>query len=705
MVIDSDLKTHGGHESQTDEAEGTVVLQHDVSDPPITSAISLINGGANSLESSIRSCISDYKEKGQEAAIERAFHELDTKENGQLDHDEITAFMEQAAKLIKLDVASTVISDAVEALMEDVGAIDSHITKEQFQELFEKYPDLLRCFDDEVSIAARKRTVMSRIKSNEELDLGLQENEQVWSHAHTAWKSQKVSYVWTLLYLLGNIAAFTYKAIVYSNRNDATDVFGQCILVARGSAQCLNLNCCLVLLPVCRHFLTQLRHIDSLKFVFPFDAVLEYHVVIGMAIALFATLHVSAHICDFYRFARSDEDEIITLVGDKLGDIPDGITERWLLLLRQPAGITGIIMVVCLLVAYPLTQYRRKHFNSFWISHHLLLVMLVALCFHGIGNLLEPFQSVYWVMVPLTLYFLPRAWRETPLAECEIIDVSIKKGNVVCLQLARPKSWDKYVKSGMYAFINIPAVSRLEWHPFTLTSSPADDFIEFHFSRIGDWTGAVHDLLEDMCDKDEEVSDKNADFKGLVVKVEGPMGASSQGFGDYPIVVLIGAGIGVTPMMSVLKQLLQNPGKMKRTFLYWTVRDRAAFEWFSQTMDEIFESDNKHMIQIRHFLTSVKDDDRDIGAVLLHHATRAKHHKTNFDLILGQYTHHQVEVGRPDWEEEFESVKVTAKELGCKDCGIFLCGPERMADDVANVSFRLSKKDPGFHFYFTKETF
>jgi predicted ferric reductase len=373
--------------------------------------------------------------------------------------------------------------------------------------------------------------------------------------------------------------------------------------------------------------------------------------------------------------------------------------------MRQPAGITGIIMVVCLLVAYPLTQYRRKHFNSFWISHHLLLVMLVALCFHGIGNLLEPFQSVYWVMVPLTLYFLPRAWRETPLAECEIIDVSIKKGNVVCLQLARPKSWDKYVKSGMYAFINIPAVSRLEWHPFTLTSSPADDFIEFHFSRIGDWTGAVHDLLEDMCDKDEEVSDKNADFKGLVVKVEGPMGASSQGFGDYPIVVLIGAGIGVTPMMSVLKQLLQNPGKMKRTFLYWTVRDRAAFEWFSQTMDEIFESDNKHMIQIRHFLTSVKDDDRDIGAVLLHHATRAKHHKTNFDLILGQYTHHQVEVGRPDWEEEFESVKVTAKELGCKDCGIFLCGPERMADDVANVSFRLSKKDPGFHFYFTKETF
>jgi hypothetical protein len=62
-------------------------------------------------------------------------------------------------------------------------------------------------------------------------------------------------------------------------------------------------------------------------------------------------------------------------------------------------------------------------------------------------------------------------------------------------------------------------------------------------------------------------------------------------------------------------------------------------------MDDIYESDQGHVIQIRHFLTSVTDDDRDIGAVLLHHATRAQHKKTNFDLNLGQCTHHQVQVG------------------------------------------------------------
>lgn len=447
-----------------------------------------------------------------------------------------------------------------------------------------------------------------------------------------------------------------------------------------------------------------------LRFFVPFDAFLESHIFFGCAILLFATLHVSAHVCDFYRFARADEADIYALFGDKLGVVPEGITDRWTLLLGTAAGITGIIMVVCMLIAYPFTRVRHKMFNSFWFTHHLLLVMLVALCFHGTANLLEPYQSVYWVMVPLALYFVPRLLRETPLSRCEVLDVAIKKGNVVGIKLARPKYWDKCVQAGMYGFIQVPKVSRLEWHPFTLTSAPCDDFVEFHFARAGDWTGRVHDLLQNLAPESDDVegtksTQKAARPKDIIVKVEGPIGASSQGFADYPIVVLVGAGIGVTPMISVLKQLLVTPGRMKRVFLYWTVRDRAAFQWFSGLMDEIFESDQKNVIQVRHFLTSVKDDDRDIGAVLLHHATRARHRQTNFDLILGQYNRHQVEVGRPKWNDEFESVKVEATELGYRHCGVFLCGPKAMADAVAKTCFIMSKQDSSFHFYFKKETF
>lgn len=674
---------------------------------------------SSNMLSSVQRSMQEYKLHGKQAAINRAFEELDVSKDGCLDRQEITAFMGEAAKVIKLDVPETVLSDAVDALMEDVGAsLTKHISKEQFDQLFERHPDLLKCFDDEVSVAVMQRRISTSERTLEEVQEEERENLEVWENMHARWKSEKVLIVWTCLYVAANIIAFTYKGITYANQEEALNVFGDCIIVARGSAQCLNLNCCLILLPVCRHFLTRLRA-TRLRFFFPFDTLLESHIYFGIAILLFTTLHVSAHVCDFYRFARADETDIVALFGDSLGEIPDGIQERWTLMLGTTAGITGIIMLVCLLVAYPFTLCRHKKFNSFWYTHHLLIVMLIALCFHGTGNLLEPFQSVYWIMVPFALYIIPRFLRETPLTECKVLDVAMKKGNVVGIKLQRPKYWDNAVQAGMYGFIQVSKVSRLEWHPFTLTSAPCEDFIEFHFARVGDWTAKVHDLLEELVSSkaDEEgagqimttaTSTPEAPAltpPNVVIKVEGPIGASSQGFTDYPILVLVGAGIGVTPMISVLKQLLVTPGKMKRVFLYWTVRDRSAFEWFASLMDDIFESDKKNVIQVRHFLTSMKEDDRDIGAVLLHHATRARHRKSNFDLILGQYNHHQVEVGRPNWEDELESVKVDAKELGHGECGVFLCGPKVMADDVARTCFALSKKDPSFHFYFTKETF
>ena len=144
---------------------------------------------------------------------------------------------------------------------------------------------------------------------------------------------------------------------------------------------------------------------------------------------------------------------------------------------------------------------------------------------------------------------------------------------------------------------------------------------------------------------------------------------------------------------------------MKHTYLYWTVRDRASFEWFCTLMDEIYKRDQKQVLRVRHFLTSVKEDNRDVGAILLHHATRAKHKRTDFDFLLGRRVHHQVEIGRPDWDEEFSTIRQEAKALGYKKGNIFLCGPQKMAQEIDRARFHVSAVDPGFHFHFRKETF
>lgn len=41
---------------------------------------------------------------------------------------------------------------------------------------------------------------------------------------------------------------------------------------------------------------------------------------------------------------------------------------------------------------------------------------------------------------------------------------------------------------GQYIFVNCPAISALEWHPFTLTSAPEEDFFSIHIRAAGDWT-------------------------------------------------------------------------------------------------------------------------------------------------------------------------------------------------------------------------
>ena len=54
---------------------------------------------------------------------------------------------------------------------------------------------------------------------------------------------------------------------------------------------------------------------------------------------------------------------------------------------------------------------------------------------------------------------------------------------------------------GQYIFVKCPVVSKLEWHPFTLTSAPEEDFFSIHIRIVGDWTEGLFKACG--CDKQE----------------------------------------------------------------------------------------------------------------------------------------------------------------------------------------------------------
>lgn len=112
-------------------------------------------------------------------------------------------------------------------------------------------------------------------------------------------------------------------------------------------------------------------------------------------------LHAGNHlVCDFPRLIRSSE-EMYAPLGIYFGETKP----TYLALIKGVEGVTGIIMVVCMIIAFTLaTRWFRRSlvklpkpfdkltgFNAFWYSHHLFAIVYVALIVHG--------QFVYLIRV------------------------------------------------------------------------------------------------------------------------------------------------------------------------------------------------------------------------------------------------------------------------------------------------------------------
>jgi NADPH oxidase 2 len=116
------------------------------------------------------------------------------------------------------------------------------------------------------------------------------------------------------------------------------------------------------------------------------------------------------------------------------------------------------------------------------------------------------------------------------------------------------------VRAGDYIFLNCPDVSYWQWHPFTLTSAPEEDYISVHIRIVGNFTGALAKACG--CDFDSKEkggvvgTDTNPPLNKTLprVMVDGPFGSASEDFFKFEAVLLVGAGIGVTPFASCVQK-------------------------------------------------------------------------------------------------------------------------------------------------------
>lgn len=66
---------------------------------------------------------------------------------------------------------------------------------------------------------------------------------------------------------------------------------------------------------------------------------------------------------------------------------------------------------------------------------------------------------------------------------------------VTHLVIKRPPQF--YFRPGDYVFVNIPAIAKYEWHPFTLSSAPdQEDYMWLHIRAVGEWTNRLYSYFE-----------------------------------------------------------------------------------------------------------------------------------------------------------------------------------------------------------------
>ncbi|XP_010782869.1 NADPH oxidase 1 [Notothenia coriiceps] len=545
-----------------------------------------------------------------------------------------------------------------------------------------------------------------------------------------------------------NIFLFVWFYLFYDLGDDyyyTRHLLGSALAWARAPAAVLNFNCMLILLPVCRNLLSLLRG----SFVCcgrtmrkQLDKNLSFHKLVAYMIALMTAVHLIAHLLNVEWYNNSRRG-VYDKLSTALSNLEDTDNTTYLNPIRKTdvdaqqtptyfvfttiAGLTGVIITLALIliITSSMEVIRRSYFEVFWYTHHLFVIFFIGLVFHGAGFIVRkqlttdpphnytlckdrieewgqipecplpkfgggPAQTWWWVIGPMILYVCERLLRFIRYMQTvQYRKIVMHPSKVLELQLVK----DGFkMDVGQYIFLNCPAISPLEWHPFTMTSAPEEDFFSVHIRSAGDWTDRLIDIMQHLPEG----------AQGPKMGVDGPFGTASEDVFDYEVSMLVGAGIGITPFASILKSIwykfkTSNPKlRTRKIYFYWLCRETHAFEWFADLLQvlerEMEERGMGDFLTYKLYLTGWDQS----------HATHAwVHFDEETDVVTGlkQKTHY----GRPLWDKEFEEVR---KENPSSVVGTFLCGPAVLGKVLEKKCAKFSDVDPRkTRFYFNKENF
>lgn len=333
-----------------------------------------------------------------------------------------------------------------------------------------------------------------------------------------------------------------WQMIKYIQSPTIREAFGWGVILSKTAAGAIYPTLFFLLLSMSRYFATLIRRFKPLPRILNWDRSQNTHVWLGFVGLGLATLHgIGYYTGSFVHGSRSSSRVALEKVFTRhnLSDPPRSYAQ-FVKELPGWSGTTalGLYWIIALL---SIPRVRAWSWEVFQLGHLLMFPFIGLLCAHGTLAILQRPMLGYWLAFPVFLVLLERSSRiahgiRKVSARLEVLD-----DNTCSITFDHPRgNWWNY-EAGQYIFLQVPAVSYWQWHPFTVSSCNGKQ-VQVHIQTGGNWTRRLRTLPNE---------------EPIIIGVDGPFGAPSQRFYEFDRGIVLGAGVGITPFSAIITDLEQ----------------------------------------------------------------------------------------------------------------------------------------------------
>ena len=527
-------------------------------------------------------------------------------------------------------------------------------------------------------------------------------------------------------------------------------------------------------------FLTAARNSPlTLALGIPFERQLFWHKVAGVFSVVLGVYHGYVALVNGDEDDEGGEDDRRKLEGQ--GATP---VSAWTLGLftNKDENLSGslLLLTMMLAAAAALPPIRRARFEIFLVSHILFAAAGFGFAaMHGCS--LSVLAAVVWVFDEVLSLFTGRNFSLHNRVEITRLPAGVVR--LSWEQQSAPLHHGGTLNvggpfhAGQYCFVCVPELG-VQFHPFSYSSAPGDSRVTLHIRALGNWTKALHSLAERLHKQegadgggggppgggsvqDEVIGAQNSVEAAVPAKtaslqeappalsdppveqhpptdlskkrkvflprayIAGPFGAPSVNVysSEFRTFVLVSGGIGVTPLHSFLRQLLEEQRRgrpLDHVLFLWSVADKcllqtdlefdsvaAASSWSRAEYEQGIPSQQARDALPLSFQPPLELDE-DIGRAEGYHGfdlqiefflTRVRD-AADFDAanIRPELQKHVVFGQRPDLAAKLRAVAERPNLRG--GVAVLVCGPAAMVSDVQVAAAREGFACHAEHFNF-----